>query len=255
MKRFAPNRLSIYLLIVLGGFVALAWWVPPSYVLMALLSALLAWILLEGWCVEHTLAVALSAQTGPVEGLPAGRLLGTRKKSPHIEVYADPSLNALVARSIFGGPGRIFLSQGLLSNLEERELRAVIFECEVRLRLSGLKRRTLAAVLAHRLLGKAPGFWAEALLAGKSVPAPRSGIRVAWQLVGFVMLLPTIRWLITRSPLQVTAPTSEPPGSLDLADASRKIWRTHCLWPRSGSPAFRNLWVFPPENAGSMLLL
>ncbi|MCM2277596.1 MAG: M48 family metalloprotease [Oligoflexia bacterium] len=121
---------------------------------------------------------------------------------PLLLVYPDPLPNAFVVRS-FTGSGRLLLSSGLLEQLDEAELRAVLTACILKNHRRDWPFRSLCSALALQVLRLAPASWGQLLFSGDhSTQRLRDGLS-PFSLARFALLLPALgllRALAGKSP-------------------------------------------------------
>lgn len=79
---------------------------------------------------------------------------------PALFVYEDPTPNGLAVRG-WRGPGAVLLSQGLLNQSSEEELRLLLLDLARRCRAPGLTLRSYGAALISFLLPAAPDSWSK----------------------------------------------------------------------------------------------
>jgi hypothetical protein len=231
------------------GLAALAAWVPPALALALGTASLAVWAGREALRVEREFSRLLGARGKRPPGL------GPEADRLPIATLPDPVPNALVVRGPLGA-GRVFVSQGLLSQLSDDELQAVLRLCRERLSAPGLARRCVTALLAHRLLERSPATWVNLLVAGEGRSARPSGATQAWQLFGFAAMLPLIRLLFGFArPSVASAGLGGLEGDRHLVAALRKIDRAQRLWPRPGPLALRPFWLVPPADSRPTLPL
>lgn len=185
------------------------------------------------------------------------------RRVPKIYVFADPSPNALVARSI-GGTGTLLISQGMAALLNEAELRAVLTLCLYRNQRIDLVAQTLSATLASGLLRLAPRQWVATLLVGQPSRLDRkpSLKAVSLTVLGFCVflaILPLVRAILslggTFRILEVEAPVATPDAALQQANALRKIEKAAGSWGIEASPATLSLCLHHPWKQRQILSL
>lgn len=120
-----------------------------------------------------------------------------RKKNPHYYLYPDPSVQMLVARPL-GSPGCIFLSEGALLRLSERQLQSALCNGVILCRKFDVFISTIASCLAtvvwrglpvgwRHLIYKTPETTLKARLAGRLTP---------FQALRFMLFFPFVHLLL-----------------------------------------------------------
>jgi hypothetical protein len=230
-----PVCLGILLFKGVGAVLGLVIWaIAFAYLLCGSEKRLLAAMRKEGDLQPPTQALQESyfRVQATQTGVTGARLLVSR----------DPSLNALVARSLFGS-GIIILTQGLVSGLSEAELRSLLRAAILRSQEKGIVFESLCAAFSLALLAIFPR---EAVGFIFSKEARRSlGGRAAFQLA---LLFPAIRFLLSLSQKSYQSDSSFP-GSFKSDVALQKIGRKSSLWQEAGSlrsAAGSSLYLFDP---------
>jgi hypothetical protein len=218
-------------------------WVGPLFAFAA--------ILVSGLICERRLARAHGA--GPeTRGSFLDRSLlraleGTGLRPPRLRVFPDPSPNALVLRPLFGEPF-VYLSEGLLSLLNEAELRAVFRACASAAGGAGLSLRTLCAWWAVGSVRWMPARWTRTVWRG--APA-ESGSLTVGSFLGFLALYPVVRGL-HRLGGSIHAANE---ADLDLSAALQKLDRAVSSWDLSQSPGAVALYLRRPWAQNSVVSL
>lgn len=169
---------------------------------------------------------------------------------PRLLVFADPSPNALAVRSL-GGRGTILLSQGLISLLNEDELREVLILCLLRLKQSSIVFQSFCAILAIWALGFAPRPWVNLVFAGKTLSTREEQLLSPVSGVGFLVFFPVARFIFNLG---------KPVFSFKMQISLRnkylttvqKIAQTIHIWSPGKRQAAFFLYLIDPES-GKML--
>lgn len=152
---------------------------------------------------ERAMRRAYRANSTPPKGLQKTLQMaaGKRKQLPLISVFADPVPNALVIRSL-GGNGSLLLSQGLITLLNERELRAILELCLKRLDSTGITFQSFCKILAVWSLSFSPRPWVSLVFSGRTLSLKEEKLLSPVSAIGFLILFPLARFLtkLGRSP-------------------------------------------------------
>jgi hypothetical protein len=149
-------------------------------------------------------------------------------------VFPDPLPDALCLRSL-GSQGTILVSQGLLSILNEQELRAVLRRCMKKVSHPGIYFLSFYTVLSIIILKLAPRSWADLIFSGKPLTrldefklSPGTGIL-------FVILFPLIQMLLDLSRLPFPKSNSKRPDSFEepYLTALQKISKSNRIFKMS----------------------
>jgi hypothetical protein len=184
---------------------------------------------------SRTLAIAMEGQPGKV---------------PHILIFADPSPNALLIRSL-GGRGTILLSQGLIALLSEEELRSVLRLCVSRIREPGIVLQSFCCTLVVWALNFAPYAWVNLVFEGRELSSSDERFLGPFSALGFLVLFPAVRFFITfgRPPLR----NQQPIGlGGTYSSAVQKITQAVHIWGPSKNHGAVSLYFVDP-GAGKML--
>ena len=145
------------------------------------------------------------------------------KKLPRLIVFPAPVPRAFVARSIFGS-GTIFLSQGLISSLSERELRRVFIRGVLRIQQPGVFLKSFCSMLAIWVLKVIPQAGLDLIYGRSKGSAPRSTLH---PFSAFCFLIPFqgVRFLISLAMvgpgrMRTVGFTVNFKDSLDFVDAT-----------------------------------
>lgn len=174
---------------------------------------------------------------------------------PEVWLYPDALPNALAVRG-FGGDGSIFLSQGLVAQLTEAEIRAVLKTSLLRLQESQWVLNSLCAGLAIRIFRRMPVGWKKLLFSSAQSTRQEGESLTVWNLVVFLLLFPFGRFfqrLCIRIPIEQSQDGLTPEDKNAWQDAVRKI-RTAA--ERAGhveNPGASVLFLISPDPADRIL--
>lgn len=113
-------------------------------------------------------------------------------RRPRIMSYPDLLPNAIIIRSL-GGNGAVLLSQGLLSQLNEEELRSVLSVCLLRLDQPGWVFTSVCSMLAVWTFSIAPRAWTQLAISSRSNSEQRF---TALSLLRFLLLFPLANFFV-----------------------------------------------------------
>lgn len=183
-------------------------------VLAVMVPALVAVLFLS----ERIIARHLQATVPVSPGLGTSlKLAIDREPCPGLRMIPDPASYFLITRRP-GGAGAIFLSQGLLSRLDEEHVRGLFRTCADTLRRSDLPGRTFAVALACLLLPLLPSGWLAAVF-HKTPASARNSTRLG--VPGFLVFLTVFSYLWML--LRISAAHKPLPAPRLLDDAAQDI--------------------------------
>ncbi len=113
-----------------------------------------------------------------------------------VELYSDPSPKALVCKSI-GSKGKILLSQGLLSALNENELRNILVHCQKQTIGFEPVLSSMCAVVAQFFLRLSSDSWVHVfyLQAESQAQWQKRNLSPA-SILSFLVFYPCVRWVL-----------------------------------------------------------
>ncbi len=123
--------------------------------------------------------------------------------SPRLIVFSDPAPDALALRSI-GGRGTIFISQGMIGLLSEKELQAILKECMSRLSQPGVALQGLCFTVVHFFLAIAPQGWVGLVFSGNDISRRGKYLLSPISAIGFLILFPIIRFFLKFGSLSLS---------------------------------------------------
>jgi heat shock protein HtpX len=174
---------------------------------------------------------AYQAHLSPPKGLARSLDLvafGKEKRMPKFSVFSDPSPHIWVVRSL-GGSGRVILSQGLVSLLNEEELRAMIAWSMFRLNERGIVFQSFCSVMAVWLLNLAPRPWVNLVFAGRVLSKSDEKSLHPNTFIGFLILFPLARFLLLLGKPTTMHPLPDVNSSTYSA-VLQKISRAVSIW-------------------------
>jgi hypothetical protein len=240
------SRISVFIRFILGLTLAsapfaligfLAGWLPGA----AIGGALGLVIALAVASNAHRI-IARFHHARAVETAGLGRSLesaaeDTGTSVPETFLFADPAPNLLVARS-FGRAPVLFVSEGLISQLNEPELRAVFRRCLARCSQDDLQLQTFSSVWAALYFSLGPRL---GHLSGWN----------PWRAFCFLCLLPWVRAFLTLGGRKKILPAAETLKDPNEAQGVRKIRASTTTWGlMRGSPGFLPLYFHSPWQSG-----
>lgn len=177
----------------------------------------------------------------------------SRRKAPNLVVYADPSPNAMVVRSL-GSKGTILISQGLASLLSEEELRAVLRWCIYRVQQPTLVLNSICSYFLLLVLFFAPKSWIDLAFAGRTLSDDEEATLSARSAAGFLVVFPMIRYLNRLSkPLKRKRKAPSPNFGLSYLTAIQKIVQAIQIWGPSKKYGLVSLSLVSPGSAKALL--
>jgi hypothetical protein len=164
--------------------------------------------------------------------------------TPRLSVFADPSPNILVVRSL-GGKGSILMSQGLIALLNEEELRAVLSWCSFRLKQRGIVFQSFCSVLAIWILSLAPTSWVSLVFSGRTLSRDEERTLSPISAVGFLILFPIARFFFRLGrPIQTSLRPAD--FGVGYSTAMQKIAQSISIWgPSRSQVGFPLDWIYP----------
>ncbi len=120
------------------------------------------------------------------------------KRVPQLVIVSETLPHALVVKSL-GGHGTIFLTQGLISILNEQELGAVLLLCLARLKEKSLVFQSFCSILMIWILNFAPKSWVNLIFRERSVTSVDEEFLNPISGVGFFILFPPVNILLRLS--------------------------------------------------------
>ena len=161
-------------------------------------------------------------------------------RAPKLLVFPDPAANAAIARSL-GSNGLILISQGLISQMSEQELRSVIHHCIIACQPTEAAVTSICAVLASGALRLAPKRWVELTLQSNSSRGIRSGSDLGpLGAIAFLFFLPVAQ-IFVKLGGNVQWNGNPSPGHLETAFL--KIQTSLSRWDSSWNPGFNSLYL------------
>lgn len=246
---------AFFRLIALVGVVSLPL-VAAGAAVWDLRGAGLGLLLTAGWLLsvaskaEELVLRELSGNTGIPDGLSRTFSLMIRDLRygsgategaalPELAVYPDPLPNAVVVRSL-GKPGLILLSEGLLRNGEEKELRAILRYGVLRSAAPDWVFTSLCAVLAAKVFRKVPQEWARLFYSGRESGAHQASHLEPGGFLLFSIFFPLLQ-LLLRS------------GGKGLALTAKLLEAGAKASGRPQNPGLAVLHLFDPTSAEQLI--
>lgn len=167
-------------------------------------------------------------------------------ETPGFYIYPDPAPNAATLREL-GSPGSILVSRGLMSQLNEEELRLSLRSSILRLDDREWSFSTLCAALGVLLSYVTPSEWSTLFFSAETVARPKKHSNI--RLVRFLCLYPWIRLL---QALSCKVPASRTLQETWLS-AMRKIQAGTPASGRIQVPAAMKLYLVDPTPSEQLI--
>ena len=121
----------------------------------------------------------------------------SKMSPPKLFVYPDPLPNSVTIRSV-GSAGAVLISRGLLTHLNEAELRSVLRRAILRIEEDEWVFSSLCAAIAVLFSHRVPGQWLSLFFSAEPLPFSR-GRFTPFSLIRFLVLYPWIRFSLSLS--------------------------------------------------------
>ncbi len=121
---------------------------------------------------------------------------GGRKAIPRVLVYPHPFPQVWLARGLFCTQGTVLLSQGLISSLNEDELRVILRQAQRKLSRIQIPLLSYDFILLSVLLRWIPMGWVDLLFSQRRITPQENRTLSPWSLAVFSIIFPPLRALV-----------------------------------------------------------